>query len=140
MKVNDAGRGLAVDLGLVALDTGSTAPQRGFRAFKMRGAALNGLMTPQDMFVRSLIQRCAARMQAPGTLLDKAFSLIQGMLTTVGAALPLIGDPFPTIGSVLALVSEAITLVGDGVAPVGRFRPQLPGALWRPTLAAGGPR
>ena len=135
-----AGDGLAVDLGLVASDTGGGAPKRGFGAFEARGAALDGFVGAQDVVVRALVQRGALFVQAPGPLLENALALVQILLPSIGARLAFVGKFFTTVGQVIADVGEAITLVGDRVAAVGDVGPLLLIGRSRLAVAAGGSR
>jgi hypothetical protein len=138
-KLHDAGFGLAVDLGLVAVDAGSAPQQRRLRTFQARGAALNGLVSTHDMLVSTYLQRRASHIQAPGPLLDTTFSLIQALLTSVSAGLPLIGHLFATVGELFTLVSQASTLLSDRVTAIGNLCPPLLLARTRLTVTAEGP-
>jgi hypothetical protein len=139
-KLNNACCGFTVDLGLIVLNAGGGPPQRGFGAFEARGAALDGLVRVHNVLVGALSQRDAAFVQEPGAHLKTQFTLVQIVLTSIGALLPFVGDLFTTVGNIIADPGQSITLFGDDVTAVSGFGPLLLGARSRLTLATGGSR
>jgi hypothetical protein len=119
----NASCGLTIDLGLVALDVGTTASQGFLRAIKVLAAAHQRLAGPLQLFVGAALDRGNLPVHAARPSIESTFLLVHTRFAFVEAPLPLVGNLFAAISGLLPVVSQTVALVGDRVATISSFTP-----------------